>query len=70
MMKTSIAISLCAFLILSAAAAFVHYNGVADNNLWSSLILGFKAIWPPFLFAYFIVGFGSWTLQRLYRKEE
>lgn len=70
MMKNSIAMSLCAFLLLSVGASLAQQNNIDSNNLWSSLIMGIDAIWMPFLFAYFIVGFGTWTLQRLYRKEE
>ena len=69
-MKTFIALSVCAFLLLSTGATLVQHQEVARDSLWSSWMLGISTIWLPFLFAYFIVGFGAWTLQRLYRKEE
>lgn len=69
-MKTLIAISISAFLLLSVGASLVRYQEVANNSLWSSWMLGVSSIWQAFLFAYFIVGFGAWTLHRLYQTEE
>lgn len=69
-MKTLIALSVIAFLLLSAAASLAHYNEAESISVWSNWMKGVSAIWQPFLFAYFIVGFGAWTLHRLYQKEE
>ena len=68
-MKTLIALSFCAFFLISTGATLLQHQDVARNSLWSSWMLGIGTIWLPFLFAYLIVGFGAWTLQRLYRKE-
>lgn len=70
MMKNLIVLSLCAFFLVSTGATLLQHEDVTRNNLWSSWMLGINMIWLPFLFAYLIVGFGAWTLQRLYRKEE
>lgn len=69
-MKKLFSAAVCAFLLLSAGLALANGEYALGASIWSNWMFAISLIWQPFLFAFGIVGFGAWALQRLYQKTE
>lgn len=69
-MKSLFVAAVCVFFMLTAGVALAHSETVVSASIWNNWIFGFKIIWQPFLFAFVIVGFGTFAIHQLYQRSE
>ncbi|MES2050031.1 MAG: hypothetical protein V4447_16645 [Pseudomonadota bacterium] len=69
-MKILFIAAVCAFSLLITGVALALNEKALHDSIWVSWMFAVSVIWQPFLFSFGIVGFGAWSLQRLYRNQE